>query len=58
MFTLQCELTDDQLIKSESSILMTIANKASVDFKEFFGTVTRYVSSTPFGIPFCLPVRF
>ena len=40
IFTLQCELTDDQSIKSESSILMTIANKASVDFKEFFGTVT------------------
>jgi len=36
----KCELTDDQSIKSESSILMTIANKASVDFKEFFGTVT------------------
>ena len=44
MFTLQCELTDDQSIKSESSILMTIANKVELVSKELnhFGGSRRF----------------
>ena len=44
MFTLQCELTDDQSIKSESSILMTIANKVELVSKELnhFGGITSF----------------
>ena len=33
-------MTDNQGIKSEETILMTIASKARVDFKDLFGTVT------------------
>ena len=44
MFTLQCELTDDQTIKSESSILMTIANKVELVSKELnhFGGIASF----------------